>query len=235
MSLKKDFDTFFAEAAKQFPAPLLTGLQASIDDVAQSGVTKRALGIGALAPEFTLPNALDEPIALADLLRDGPLIISFYRGIWCPYCSLELRAYQRVLGEIRAAGGDFIAISPQTPDNSMLTAQKNALEFEVLSDNGNRLASEFGITYPTPDIVKRITASFGVDIAAINGGNGEQLPISATYVLDQDRRICLAEANPDFRLRMEPSVALAAIRELAGRKEQLRRHTETQFLRPAWS
>lgn len=116
--------------------------------------------------------------------------------------------------------GDFIAISPQTPDNSLSTAQKNALEFEVLSDDGNQVASAFGIAYPTPEIVKRITASFGADIAAINGGSGDQLPIAATYVVARDGQIRLAEANPDFRIRLEPAVALAAIRELAGVPEQ---------------
>ncbi|MFI4975242.1 MAG: peroxiredoxin-like family protein [Caulobacterales bacterium] len=176
-----------------------------------------------MAPEFALPNALGKPVLLADLLRRGPLIISFYRGSWCPYCNLELRAYQRILGDIRAAGGDFIAISPQTPDFSLSTAQKNALEFEVLSDSGNRVASAFGIAYPTPEVVTRITASFSVDLAAINGGGGERLPISATYVVAQDRRIRLAEANADFRVRLEPAAALATIRELAGERTRFER------------
>jgi peroxiredoxin len=220
MTLQQELDTFFAKSAKEIPPQLLADLQTSIDDVSRSGIAARALGAGAVAPEFTLPNALGKPVSLADLLRRGPLIISFYRGIWCPYCSLELRAYRRILGDIRAVGGDFIAISPQTPDNSLSTAQKNALEFEVLSDDGNQVASAFGIAYPTPEIVKRITASFGADIAAINGGSGDQLPIAATYVVARDGQIRLAEANPDFRIRLEPAVALAAIRELAGVPEQ---------------
>jgi peroxiredoxin len=189
---------------------MIAGVQRSIDDVRKSGIVERALGVGDLAPDFTLPNAHGRPVALADLLRRGPLIISFYRGIWCPYCNLELRAYQRILGDIRAAGGDLVAISPQTPDNSLSTAQKNQLAFEVLNDHGNRVAAEFGIAYATPAIVKQITGMFGVDVVATNGGE-DGLPISATYVVDANGRIALASLDVDFRVRLEPAEALAAL------------------------
>jgi peroxiredoxin len=215
MSLRQDIDAFTSEAAKQLPSELLAGVQRSIDDVRKSGIVARALGIGDLVPDFTLPNAQGRPVALADLLRRGPLIISFYRGVWCPYCNLELRAYQRILADIRASGGDFIAISPQTPDNSLSTAEKNALEFEVLSDHRNRIAGEFGIAYETPEVVKRITAMFGTDLAAINGADDWRLPISATYVVDPRRRIVLAGVDPDFRVRLEPGETLSALRNLA--------------------
>jgi peroxiredoxin len=216
MSLKQEIDTFAATAAGQIPPEFLLELQSSIDRVQSSGIAERALGVGAYAPEFTLPNAIAKPVALADLLKRGPLIISFYRGIWCPYCNLELKAYQRILSDIRAAGGDFIAISPQTPDHSLSTVQRNALEFEVLSDHGNKIAQQFGLAYETPEIVKRITALFGADIAAINGGGDGQLPVSATYVINSDRRICLAHIDPDFRVRLEPEAASSAVRQLTG-------------------
>jgi len=223
LTLQHEIDALYAEASKQIPASVLAELKASIDEMKRTGIAERALRVGALAPAFTLPNAVEKPISLTDLLQQGPLIISFYRGIWCPSCNLELRAYQRILGEICAAGGDLIAISPQTPDSSLSTAEKNELQFEVLSDKQNRLAREFGIAYPIPDIVKRINTQFGVDIAALNGdpgSDGEHLPISATYVVDQDRRIRLAEVNPDWHVRMEPATALAAVREIVTRRKQ---------------
>lgn len=214
MTLKQDIDAFVAEAAARVPPELMAELERSIEQVRDSGIEQRALGEGDLAPPFTLPNAEGRPVALKDLLRRGPLIISFYRGIWCPYCNLELRAYQRILGEIRAAGGDFIAISPQTPDNSLKMAETNAIQFEVLSDHGNGVAAEFGIAYPAPDAVRRTTAMFGVDINSINGVQDSQLPVSATYVIDADRRIALASVDADFRVRLEPAEALAALEAL---------------------
>jgi peroxiredoxin len=220
-TLQTEMDEFYVEMAKEAPADLLAEIQTSIKDVKQTGIAERALGIGALMPEFSLPNAVGKPVALADLLKDGPLIISFYRGLWCPSCNLELRAYQRILGDIRAAGGNLVAISPQTPDSSMSTAEKHELQFEVLSDFRNQLAKELGIAYPTPEAVKKAHATFGVELSQFNGDPGEEggyLPISATYVVDQDRRIVLAEIDPDFHVRMEPTTALAALRELTGRK-----------------
>jgi peroxiredoxin len=219
MTLHQEIENFVKETAGRIPPHILTQLQRSINDVKKSGVAERALGVGDLAPAFSLPNAAGNPVALTDLVAQGPAIISFYRGAWCPYCNLELRAYQRIFGEIRAAGGDFIAISPQTPDNSLTTAEKNELAFEVLSDRGNRVAAEFGIAYQTPEVVKRITGMFGADIAAINGSDDGQLPISATYVVDTQRRIALANIDPDFRVRLEPSEALAALRELAAQTD----------------
>jgi peroxiredoxin len=133
---------------------------------------------------------------------------------------LELKAYQRILPNIRATGGDFIAISPQTQDHSLSTIQKNALEFEVLSDRGNKIAHQFGIAYETPEIVKRITAMFGADIAAINGGNERQLPLTAIYVVNTDRRIYFSRTDPDFRVRPEPEAALSAIKQLTGGSKQ---------------
>jgi peroxiredoxin len=216
MTLRQEIDAFVADSASRIPPDVIAKLQQSIDQVRESGVVERALGVGDLAPDFALPNALGRPVALADLLQHGPLILSFYRGVWCPYCNLELKAYQRILPAIRAAGGNLVAISPQTPDNSLTTTQKNELEFEVLSDVGNRVAAEFGIAYRTPEIVKRITSSFGVDLAAMNGNAGDdRLPISATYVIGSDRIIALANIDADFRVRLEPTEALAALQKLS--------------------
>jgi peroxiredoxin len=214
-TLQQQLEAMAAEGAKLLPAETLAALERSIADVAAGGILDRALRAGALAPSFTLPNARGRSVALADLLARGPLVLTFYRGIWCPYCNLALRAYQQALSEIRALGGDFAAISPQTPDNSLSTAEKNALAFEVLSDRGNAVAAQFGITYETPAVVSAITRQFGVDLAALNGSADNRLPISATYVIAQDRRIVLADIDADFRRRLEPAEAIAALHRIA--------------------
>lgn len=214
MTLKQELDSFAANFAQQMPAGVGHALQQSIDEVKSSGIVERALKAGDRAPEFSLPNAHGRTTSLADLLGKGPIIVNFYRGGWCPYCNLELRAYQAILSDIRTAGGDLVAISPQTPDQSVAAADKNALTFEVLSDHGNRVASLFGIAYPIPEVVKAIGARFGTDLKAINGSDDGQLPLSATYVIERDRRIVLASLEPDFRVRLEPTEALRALQGL---------------------
>jgi hypothetical protein len=155
MTLKQDIEAFTAEPAGRLPPELLADLRKSIDEVRRSGIAKRALAAGDTAPDSHCRTLT------ADRLRS-------------PICSGAVRAYQTILSEIRAAGGDFIAISPQTPDNSLSTAEKNALKFEVLSDHGNRVASQFGIAYAIPEVVKKTTSMFGADIAA-----AAQLPLTS--------------------------------------------------------
>ena len=216
MTLKQQLDAFAANFAGQMPTHVVQALQESIDKVSNSGIGERALKAGDCAPEFSLPNAGGRQVSLTAQLEKGPIILSFYRGGWCPYCNLELRAYQAILSDIRAAGGDLVAISPQTPDHSIAAAEKNALAFEVLSDHGNQVATLFGIAYPIPEIVKSIGAKFDTDLKAINGSDDDRLPISATYLIARDRRIALASIEPDFRVRLEPAEALRALRSLAG-------------------
>jgi peroxiredoxin len=214
MTLNQELGSFAANFAQQMPADVGHALQQSIDEVRSSGIAELALKVGDRAPEFSLPSAHGRRISLADLLAKGPIILNFYRGGWCPYCNLELRAYRAILSDIRAAGGDLVAISPQTPEQSLAAAEKNALAFEVLSDHGNRVATLFGIAYPIPEVVKAIGARFGTDLGAINGSDDGQLPISATYVIERDRRIAVASIEPDFRVRLEPTEALRVLKGL---------------------
>jgi peroxiredoxin len=214
MTLKQELDAFATNFAQTMPPDIVQALDKSIDEVRSSGIVESALRAGDTVPDFALPNANGCQVSLAELLTTGPIILNFYRGGWCPYCNLELRAYQAILSDIRAAGGDLVAISPQARDHSVAAAEKNALTFEVLSDRGNRVASLFGIAYPIPAVVKTIGARFGTDLAVINGSDDGKLPISATYVIAQDCRIVLASSEPDFRIRLEPAEALRAVREL---------------------
>ena len=214
MTLQQEIEAFVAAANARMPSELLAEIEASIDDVRGSGIEDRALKAGDLAPDFTLPNARGRPVALAELLKRGPVILTFYRGVWCPYCNLELRAYQRILADTHAAGAELVAVSPQTPDNSLTSIETNQLAFEVLTDRANQVAAKFGIAYPTPDAVRRTTGMFGVDIDQINGVEDSELPVSATYVIDRDRRIVLADVDADFRKRLEPAEALAAVQRV---------------------
>ena len=218
MGLQQELEAFRSEAAKLMPPDLLAGLQKSIDDLEHSGIVERALKTDDFAPDFTLPNAEGRHIALSDLLKRGPAILSFYRGLWCPYCSLELRAYQRLLPDIHALGAAVAAISPQTADRSAATAARNELEFEVLSDHRNEVAALFGIAYDVPEVIRTITEKFGHHLPDYNGSDDWRLPVSATYVIAPDRHIVLADVDPDFRSRLEPEHALTALQRIAASK-----------------
>lgn len=181
-----------------------------------SGLADRALKAGDRLPDVTLPNAVNQPVSILSCLEKGPVVITFYRGGWCPYCSLELRAYQATLAEIRAAGGDLIAVSPETPDNALSTAEKNALSFTVLSDAGGLLADALGIRFDIADPIIALYQQFGHDLPQHNGDGRWSLPIPATYVVGQNGIIQLAFVDPDYRKRLDPAEAVKAIRQLAG-------------------
>jgi len=178
------------------------------DDLVDSGIANGALKVGQQAPEFALPNQIGESIVLSELLKEGPVVISFYRGSWCPYCNLELRALQQLLPKFNELGANLVAISPQMPDESMSTSEKNELTFSVLSDMGNKVAREFGLVFTlTPDLYE-MYSSFGNDLETLNGDTTHELPIPGTFVIAQDGTITAAQANADYKIRMEPQEIL---------------------------
>jgi len=138
----------------------------------------KGLSVGEQAPDFTLDDATGLSITFYEELKKGPVILTFYRGGWCPYCNLELRAYQRVLKDIKAAGGQLIAISPQTPDSSLSTKEKNELEFFVLSDTNGNVAEKYKLIFKLPDYQIEIYKQYGSDLTKHNGNDAWELPVS---------------------------------------------------------
>jgi peroxiredoxin len=142
-------------------------------------------------------------------------VLSFYRGQWCPYCDLQLRAYQEVLPRIKALGANLVAISPQTPDETLSTAQKRNLEFRVLSDAGNKIARAYGLVWKVPAGLDAMQKGFGVDLTKSNGDTSNELPVPATFVLGaDDGRIAFAYVNADWRERLEPAELIRALERL---------------------
>ncbi|MEP5340370.1 MAG: peroxiredoxin family protein [Algibacter sp.] len=194
---KADFERNADEFKKQ-------AFKRGIEHVEQSGVLNKAKQVGDLAPDFTLNNALGKPIALKDHLKKGNVILTWYRGGWCPYCNLTLRALQADLKNFKALGANLIALTPELPDNSISTSKKNELEFEVLSDVGNEIAKAYGTVFKLADEVSEIyNASFGLN--TYNGDASNELPIAATYIINEQGKIIYAFLNEDHRTRAEPS------------------------------
>ena len=184
-------------------------------ELAASGILERGLKAGDRAPDFRLPNVHGSIVRLNDLLATGAAVLSFYRGGWCPYCNLALRALQKALPEITSLGAQLVAISPQTPDESLSTAEKNELAFFVLSDVGSETAKAFGIAFDLAEELRPIYARFGHALPAKNGDESWVLPIPATYVVDTDGTISLAFRDLDYRNRLEPAEIIAALRAIS--------------------
>jgi peroxiredoxin len=174
------------------------------------------LQVGAFAPDLTLPDALNRPVSLAALWRKGPLVLIFYRGGWCPYCNLELRAWQHQLAALKALGANLVAVSPQTPDNSLSTAEKNELAFSVLSDSALEVATAFGVAFELPPELIELYGRVGNDLPVLNGNGRWALPLPATYAVDAEGRIVFAHVEADYRRRAEPAEVLAVLEELSG-------------------
>lgn len=214
-TLKDTLDARRAAFASGISAEVLAIHEQGIKDVAASGVLGRALKVGDTAPDFELPDARGGTTSLKSLLASGPVVVTWYRGGWCPYCNIQLRAYQAILPEMEAAGAKLVAISPQTPDASLTTAEKGGLAFAVLSDSGNRVARSYGVSYKLPDGVASLLEK-GVGLSKLNGDSSMELPLAATYVIDRSGRIVYAFVDADYRNRAEPGAIVDALRSLPG-------------------
>src|SRR5271168_3857540 len=214
MGLEQQLAAFKAEFVRAAPAGRPALYEAKIEELRASFAMEAAIGVDDQAPDFALPDAQGKMLSLSHLLESGPAVVTFYRGGWCPYCNIQLRAYQRILPEIAKLGGRLVAVSPQLPDGSLSTAQKNALEFDVLSDAGNGVARAFGLVYALPEELRETLRSNGKALPGINGDESWELPLPAVYVIAPGGRVALAQVEIDYRTRLAPEDILAALRSL---------------------
>lgn len=173
-----------------------------------------ALRAGDTAPAFTLKDADDNEVSSRLLLNRGPLIATFYRGVWCPYCNYDLQAIEEVRNEIEARGASLVAISPQTQANSRKSQRDNKLGFPILSDPGAAVAAAFGLRFALPDDLIEVYQQFGNDLPKINDDSAWVLPMPARYVIGADGLIAYAEVNPDYTQRPDPSELLPVLDRL---------------------
>ena len=212
MSLSTELQAFRVEFMGKVPATIRDAMTKADITLAASGITERALKAGATAPDFILPDVQGNKVQLSTLLSKGPVVLSFYRGGWCPYCNLELRALQQVLPQLQQLGASLVAISPQKPDESLSTAEKNALSFPVLSDLASTVASSFGITFDLAEELRPIYTEFNHPLPEKNGVDDWVLPLPATYVIDKKGKILLSFVDVDYRNRLEPSEVITALK-----------------------
>ncbi|MEM6669007.1 MAG: peroxiredoxin-like family protein [Pseudomonadota bacterium] len=205
MSLQEQLDAFKAKFKTQAPAEAFEAFARSTQELIDSGQAERAVAAGDVAPDFTLTDQDGETVSLKSLLANGPVVVSFYRGVWCPYCNIELKALEAALGEIKARGASLVAISMQGASDSRKSQRDNKLSFPILTDQNGELAQKFGIRWSLQDYVIPIHAGFGVELPKIHGDGQWNLPMPARYVIDTDGFVAYAEVNPDYTRRPDPS------------------------------
>jgi len=213
VSLTETLEAHHKKGVEMIPAEHMEKMLRATKELIESGIAERSTQVGSAAPSFELPNAVGKSVDVAGLLKDGPVIVSFYRGGWCPYCNLELKALQDRLPEIEALGAKLIAITPETPDNSLTTLEKHDLAFDILSDQGNNVAREFGLVFKLPaDVSDIYKNAFGINLEASNGDNSDELPLPATYVIGQDGKVIEAFVSADYTKRLDPDDIIAALK-----------------------
>ena len=193
---------------------IITG---DMDRVRAAGTIDAALRVGQSAPDFTLPDAFGNPVSLRALLARGPVLICFYRGEWCPFCNIQLRALQQALPAIQQLGATLLAISPEKPDHGIVATEKNKLTFPVLRDFGNKVARQFGIVFQVGQELKEFSKNvFKNDIALRNGEDSYELPVPATYLIDTSGVIRFAHVDVDYMTgRAEPPEIISALKAIA--------------------
>jgi len=219
-SLQEELDRITQNTRALVQPERLAVSERAMAELLGSGIEERALGVGATAPEFALPDALaGTMVRSADLLALGPLVVKFFRGRWCPYCVTELEMWRDLHAEVRERGALFVAISPQTRRQNDFMVQQHGLPFPVLSDEGAAVAERFGVAYTVAEEHRRYYQGIMVNIPFVNSGGSYQnateaswrLPLPAVFAIGQDGRILYREAHADFRVRAEPAQVLEAI------------------------
>jgi len=215
-SYQEELSKLIEQLGEMLPPEQLAIFNADAEQLAQNYIAPLKLKEGDMAPGFILPNAKGESISLAEALKIGPVVLTFYRGAWCPYCNLQLNQFQQILPQIHNLGASFIAISPQTPDNSLSMKEKSNLQFEVLSDVGNTVASQYTTVFKNGDAPIKAMTDLGYDFHGFYGDDSGELPVPATFVISKERKIILAfSGGGDYRERIEPSQIVETLKDQA--------------------
>lgn len=219
-ALKDMIDAYNAGKIKKVSAEILATMAQATEELRRSGIERRALRTGDAMPDFELPNQHGEQRRLSDYLARSPIVLNVYRGGWCPYCNMEMKALHDVLPEIQAHGAQLVAMAPETPDKAVLTAERHAIDIDILSDAGNQIAEEMGLVFELPQALRPVYEKTGIDLPAYNGDNSFKLPVPATYIVGQDGVIAYHFVNADYTQRLEPAEIVAKLTTLYGNEMQ---------------
>ncbi len=204
------------------PAELNTLIEQGAGEISALDIIGNALKAGDKAPSFERLNQRGETRNLQAYLIEGPIVLTFYRGVWCPYCNLQLKAYGDRLAEIEAAGAKLVAISPEKSDAIKILEKSDApqniidmavtdVPFDVLHDEGNNLGAAYGLEFELPESHKTLLEAFNVDLEALTGSDRYTFPDPATYIIGTDGLIKWAFVPNNYRKRAEVDDILQAL------------------------
>jgi len=179
--------------------------------IAELNIPENSIQEGETAPDFSLPDINNETVNLSALLENGPVVLKFYRGGWCMYCNIELRSYERAYPQLQAYNATLVAISPETQSNGVMTQEKHGLSFPVLTDSGNQVAKSYGLVFQMPEELRGLYEEFGIDLKASNGNEDYELPVPATFIINQEGVVVERFVNIDYTQRMDPTEVLEAL------------------------
>jgi peroxiredoxin len=223
LPLQGKLDAFKVEFETKFAPPAIVAIMHRVTaELTASGQAQRALKAGDRAPTFELPDSDGKTVSSRELLARGPMVLTFYRGFWCPYCNFDLTALETARPEIEKLGASLVAVSLQTAANSRKSQRANKLGFPILVDKGGALAQQFGIRWHVPDDLKQVHKQVGADLETFNGDDSWTLPMPARYVVGEDCVIAYSEVNPDYTRRPEPSDVFPVLDALRADKAALR-------------
>lgn len=206
--LKRNFTQTASDSVKEI-------IDKGIADLSESDLIANAIKVGEVAPDFVLPNVTGEKVSLSDALHDGPVILTWYRGGWCPYCNMHLRYLQKSLPLFKKYNARMIALTPEKPDGSLTVKEKNGLEFDVLSDYHNDVARTYGIVFKLGKEVSDLYKNtFGLNLEAYNDSDSDELPIPATYVIDSLGMVRYAFLNADYMQRADPKEIIEVLKKI---------------------
>ena len=225
MSLNSNIRETIQMFRDTLPPELNTMIEAGAGEISALDIVEKALKVGDKAPEFELLAHDGEPRKLTDYLQDGPLVLTFYRGIWCPYCNLQLAAYNERIEEIKAAGANLVAVTPEQSDAKQVfldsDAPKEAKDtmfenpsFDVLFDESSKLGEAFGLTFKLPEAHAKFFELINLDVERANGDGSLTFPDPATYIIGTDGLIKWAFVPNNYRKRAEPEEIIQQLKTL---------------------
>ncbi|MEM9077785.1 MAG: peroxiredoxin-like family protein [Bacteroidota bacterium] len=204
MTLTEELTQRRENSAKVIPQDKYAVMQQSTQELLEAKLSTQALQTGDTLPDFRLPDENQNEVTLDEIFQEDYLIVSFYRGGWCPYCNMELRALQQLSSDFENLRAGIVAISPETPDNSLTTSEKNELQFKILSDIDNQYAKELNLAFQMPNTLREVYHSFGLHVDQHNGNSNYELPMPATYVIDKNKTIIYDFVPEDYTQRLDP-------------------------------
>jgi peroxiredoxin len=208
MNLQDELGAQRQAIREKTPRHVVPTIEEATQRLRDAGLTASALQPGQTITDFELPDTTGGLVNSANLRRSGPILILFYRGTWCPFCNLTVRAYQERLQAFKSRGVTLVAISPQTPDNAWILQEEHSLKFPLLSDSENVVARQFGIVFQLDPALKQVLEQFGVDVAAYNGDDSFELPLPATFLVARDGKVLKSYVEVDYMKRLAPETAI---------------------------